>query len=296
MPFKNVSPGVLFSAFLIYGAPFACAQTNTMPAPAATRPARRSGGFVPGQKRPPGDPQEIAHGKALYEVHCRSCHGADLRGGDIGGPNLLRSQVALSDQNGELIVPIIQGSRQASGMPNIGLNEADGKAVAAYVRSILETIGGQGTPPSGIEPATIVVGNAKDGQAYFDTACASCHSPEGDLKGLASKIPDPKTLQNTWMSGGQRRRRSGSAENSDARTPKVTVTLASGEKFEGSLVRIDDFLVTLSMPDGWQKTFRRMGDVPKVEVNDPMKPHRDLWNVITDKQMHDLTAYLVTLK
>src|ERR1035438_3007063 len=75
-----------------------------------TPPPRRVGGFVPGQKRPPGDMAQIARGKTLYGVNCRGCHGADLRGGDLGGPNLLRSQVALSDQDGELIIPITQAS------------------------------------------------------------------------------------------------------------------------------------------------------------------------------------------
>src|SRR5580704_9600313 len=60
-----------------------------------TSPVRRSGGLVPGQKRPPGDPAQIARGKTLFGIGCTSCHGADLRGGDLGGPNLLRSQVAL---------------------------------------------------------------------------------------------------------------------------------------------------------------------------------------------------------
>ena len=60
---------------------------------------------------------QIARGKTLYGVQCRGCHGADLRGGDLGGPNLLRSQIALTDQDGELIIPILQGSRQNSGMP-----------------------------------------------------------------------------------------------------------------------------------------------------------------------------------
>src|SRR5438477_717420 len=101
---------------------------------------RRVGGFVPGQQRPPGDPVQIARGKTLYGIACTSCHGADLRGGDLGGPNLLRSQVALSDQNGELIVPIIQGSRQSAGMPAIPMSPEDAKATAAYVRSVMETI------------------------------------------------------------------------------------------------------------------------------------------------------------
>src|ERR1051326_5923792 len=108
----------------------------------------RAGGFVPGQQRPPGDPDQIARGKTLYSIHCTGCHGADLRGGDMGGPNLLRSQVALSDQDGELIVPIIQGSRQSGGMPAIQISVADAKAAAAYVRSVLETIGRQGMPPA----------------------------------------------------------------------------------------------------------------------------------------------------
>src|ERR1700719_2483297 len=72
---------------------------------------RSPGGFVPGQQRPPGDPVQIARGKTLYGISCTGCHGADLRGGDLGGPNLLRSQLALSDRDGELILPIIQGSR-----------------------------------------------------------------------------------------------------------------------------------------------------------------------------------------
>src|SRR5438067_12157022 len=108
---------------------------------------RRAGGFVPDQQRAPGDPVQIARGKTLYGISCTSCHGADLRGGDLGGPNLLRSQVALSDQNGELIVPIIQGSRQNTGMPAIEMTPQDAKAAAAYVRSVLETIGRQGMPP-----------------------------------------------------------------------------------------------------------------------------------------------------
>src|SRR2546425_586833 len=86
---------------------------------------RRPGGFVPGQQRPPGDPAQIARGKTLYGIHCTVCHGTDLRGGDRGGPNLLRSQAALSDQNGELILPIIQGSRQSSGMPAITMRLED---------------------------------------------------------------------------------------------------------------------------------------------------------------------------
>jgi cytochrome c oxidase cbb3-type subunit 3 len=261
---------------------------------------RRAGGFVPGQTRPPGDPAQIARGKTLYGISCTGCHGADLRGGDMGGPNLLRSQIALSDQEGELILPIIQGSRQNSGMPAVPMSPEDGKAVAAYVRSVLETIGRQGTPPSvGQAPLTIVVGNASEGQAYFAARCSSCHSATGDMQGLATRYPDPKQLQNAWVSGGGGRGRGarggGSPDAPGPRTVTVAVTLP-GEKVEGRLVRIDDFLVTVALADGTTRSFARKGDTPKVEVHDPMKAHRDLLSVYTEKDMHDLTAYLVTLK
>jgi cytochrome c oxidase cbb3-type subunit 3 len=79
------------------------------------------------------------------------------------------------------------------------------------------------------------------------------------------------------------------------RAVSVAVTLP-GETVEGRLVRIDDFLVTMELPDGTMRTFARNGEPPKVEVRDPMKAHRDLLSVYTDKDMHDVTAYLVTLK
>lgn len=275
------------------------AQSAPASAPAAGTPtpaARRFGGFVPGQRRPPGDPAQIAHGKALYGVNCAGCHGVDLRGGDLGGPNLLRSQVALSDQNGELIQPIIEGSRRDAGMPAIPISQEDSSAVAAYIRSVVETIGSQGRPPSvGKAAPSILVGDAHAGQAYFEAKCASCHSPTGDLQGIAARIADPKALQTRWVSGGGRRFRMATGPP-NRRTVMVTVTLASGERIEGPLVRIDDFLVTVALSDGTVRTIRREGDVPKVEVHDPMQPHRDLLAVYTDQDIHDVTAYLVTLK
>lgn len=263
----------------------------------------RVGGFVPGQVRPPGDPALIERGKTLYGINCTGCHGADLRGGDIGGPNLLRSQVALSDKDGELILPILDGSRQNMGMPRIPLSADDGKAMVTYLHSVLETIGNQGKPPSAGKPApSILVGDAKAGQAYFDSKCAGCHSATGDLKGLAERLGDEKAIQNAFVSGGGGGRGGRGGRGGDAggapspRTVMATVTLPSGETVEGRLARIDDFLVTLRLADDTVRTFRRDAGVPKVDVKDPMKAHKDLLGVYTDKDMHDVTAYLVTLK
>src|SRR5437588_685200 len=106
-----------WTAAVVCGLTMAVAVRIAAQAPStpSAQGGRRGGGFVPGQQRPPGDPVQIARGKTLYGISCTSCHGADLRGGDLGGPNLLRSQLALSDQNGELILPVIQGSRQSGG-------------------------------------------------------------------------------------------------------------------------------------------------------------------------------------
>src|SRR6478672_9064103 len=99
----------------------------------------RAQATFPAQQRPPGDPAMIARGQQLYGATCRACHGPDLRGGDMGGPNLLRSQLVLNDQDGELIQPVVQNGRSNPGMPvmpPLNIPAADVKAVAAYIHSV----------------------------------------------------------------------------------------------------------------------------------------------------------------
>jgi len=257
-------------------------------------------GVFPAQQRPPGDPAAIERGRTLYSVTCSSCHGVDARGGQLGGPNLLRSQLVLADQEGEAIVPVIQKGRPDKGMPPMPLNADDAKAVATYLHSLLAAAGRQGSPPPvDLPPPNVVVGDAGAGQKFFAAKCTACHSTTGDLQGIATRIPDAKTLQNIWVSGGMaagRGGRGGRGRGSSAAAVTVVVTMPSGEKVEGRLRRIDDFIVVLVQADGSERTFRRDGDRPKVEVRDPLQGHRDLLAVYTDKDMHDVTAYLVTLK
>ena len=271
-------------------------------------PAGRGGGAgrqggnpsatFPAQQRPPGDPALVQRGSGLYGVHCRACHGADLRGGDIGGPNLLRSQIALNDQDGELIGPVITQGRQNPGMPAMPPNPMppeDLRAIAAYIHSVARTMRGQGSPPDG-PPVTlnILVGDAAAGEAYFKANCSSCHSPSGDLSGIARRVSDPTQLQNLWVGGGGRGGRGGGPV-SPRRQVTATVTLANGQKIEGRLDRIDDFMVVLTTPEG-QRSFTRAGDTPRVEVRDPLEQHRKLLAVYADRDIHNVTAYLVTLK
>jgi cytochrome c oxidase cbb3-type subunit 3 len=222
-----------------------------------------------------------------------------LRGGQLGGPNLLRSLVVLNDKEGELIEPIIKGSRAERGMPPLPLSEDDIRAVAEYIHGVLATSGRQGGPPGiAAPPPDIVTGDAAAGKAYFEAKCSACHSATGDLQGIASRIPDPKVLQTTWVSGGAvgGRGRGASPSGATRKPVTVTVTTPKGEKVNGRLVRIDHFIVTLAREDGTIQSFRRVGDSPKVEIHDPLAGHKALWTVLTEKDIHDTTAYLVTLK
>ncbi len=275
-------------------------QATAAPAPqspAGTQGRGRGPGTFPAQQRPPGDPAIIERGRAIYTVSCSACHGADLRGGQLGGPNLLRSPVVLNDQRGELILPVVRGSRAERGMPPLPMSEDDVTAVAEFLHSRMAASRGQGAPPPSDTPVelNILVGDASAGQAFFAARCSACHSPTGDLQAIATRIPDPKALQNTWVAGGGRGGR-GVVGTPSRRTVTATVTLSPSEKVQGRLLRVDDFTISLAMEDGSVRTIRRDGDRPSVEIHDPLAPHRALLAIYTDKDMHDMTAYLVTLK
>ena len=147
-------------------------------------PQGRGGGgraTFPAQQRPAGDPALIARGNGLYGVHCRACHGVDLRGGDQGGPNLLRSNMVLNDQAGELIAPVILNGQQGAGssMPPIRVTQDDARAIAEYLHSVAATMRGQGNPPPGPAPVlNVLVGDAAAGEVYFNAKCGTCHSAD----------------------------------------------------------------------------------------------------------------------
>jgi len=200
----------------------------------------------------------------------------------------------MNDQSGELIQPVIREGRRNPGMPSmpaIDLPGDDIRAIAEYIHSILATARGQGNPPPGPPVVlNVLVGDAAAGRVFFEAKCASCHSATGDLRGIGARFANPTQLQNTWVAGGAGGRGGGN-------TPvTASVTSRTGEKIEGRLVRSDDFLIVLGMSDGTSRSFRRDGDVPRVEIRNPREGHIKLLPSYTDKDIHDLTAYLVTLK
>ncbi len=275
-----------FSASLAAG--FLLVLNASAQNPQAPGGARGGGGFIAYPQRPIADPQAVARGKVLFDVNCSFCHGADARGGD-DGPNLLRSDLVLEDQKGENIGPVLLNGRDR-GMPKFTLTAAQISDVAAYIHSFPVS---SRTGPSTIN---IVVGNAKAGEAFFNSKCASCHSSTGDLKSVAAKYPDPKSLQQTWIlpgSGG----RNGAAGGARTAPPMTAVvTLPSGEKIEGKVDRLDDFVVSLTLADGTHRSFATEANTPSVEIRDPLQAHKDLLRTYSDADIHNVTAYLVTLK
>jgi mono/diheme cytochrome c family protein len=246
------------------------------------------GGFVAYPPREPGNPAAIERGKTLWGVNCTFCHGPDARGGDGGGPNLLRSSAMLDDQGGELIGPIVQKGRGA--MPATPLSNEQVADIAAFLHSIPVS---SRTGPSTLD---IVVGDVKRGEAYVGRTCVKCHTIAA-LRTFAGKLDDPRTLQQMWMmpgSGG----RGFAPSTAPVPRPPITalVTMPSGERLEGRVEYIDDFTVTLLLAEDQRRTIATFGTAARVELRDPLQPHKELLPIYADSDIHDVTAYLVSLR
>jgi cytochrome c oxidase cbb3-type subunit 3 len=249
---------------------------------------RRPGGGA-GMDYKDYDAATLERGKTAFVSQCGFCHGSNAKGGE-SGPDLIRSVQVIDDDNGNLIGPIVRGGRQAQGMPKFDMTQAQLNDIVAFLHEGVRAAAERGT----YKILNIVTGNARAGEAFFNGngKCNTCHSPAGDLKGIGVKY-DPIALQGAFLmpaggrSGNQRR---------TAAPVVVTVALPSGQSFKGTLERIDDFSVALTDSNGDYHSFSRNGAIPKVDLHDPLEAHYDMLPKYTDAEMHNLTAYLVTLK
>jgi cytochrome c oxidase cbb3-type subunit III len=239
---------------------------------------------------PKYDPASVERGKANFVAACGFCHGSNGKGGEKG-PDLLRSVLVLDDENGKAIGPVILRGRPDKGMPRFPFTPQQIADIAAFLHNSIKNA----IDRDSYKILNIVTGDPKAGAAYFNGAgrCSSCHSVTGDLKGVGAKY-EPVTLQGrmlqpnySWTEG----------------TPphpvvafSVTVTLPSGEAFTGTPVSYDDFNVALREPDGAYHSFKRTKDGPRVEIHNRLQAHVDMLSRYTDTDIHNLTAYLVTLK
>ena len=245
---------------------------------------------------PVTDQAAVDRGKALLVEQCGFCHGANARGGS-GGPDLTRSAMVQEDEGGKQLGAFLRVGRPDRGMPKFDLPDAQMADLAAFLHAAIYLNANRRL----YKILDIVVGDPKAGQAYFTGAgrCSSCHSPTGDLKGVGAKY-EPTVLQGRLLV--PRGRPGGSGPPSgplymEKTAIKVTVTLPSGESATGGLVRLTDFDVILyDTAAGRVRSFLRNGDVPKVVVTDPLQAHVDHLTKWTDTEMHNMTAYLASLK
>jgi cytochrome c oxidase cbb3-type subunit 3 len=219
-------------------------------------------------------------GRLLYTANCINCHGGTIKGTD-NGPDLIRSVVVLRDRLGNGIGPAIKKSPH-----QVTLTETQIVDLSHFIHQRVEATASNRNARA---PLNVLTGNVEAGRAFFNGAgkCNTCHSATGDLKGIATRIPVPVNLQQRFLFP--------SITRGGAKQVEVTVTPASGPAVSGTLVRIDDFNVSLRDAGGEYRTFRRAANM-KVEVRDPLAAHHELLDRLTDADMHNMTTYLETLK
>ncbi len=221
-------------------------------------------------------------GRAVWAAQCINCHGSTARGGDKGA-NLIRSDMMWSDRYGSDLGPYLaKGHPTQSGAPSNSLSKIQVAELSHFIHQRLyDTL--RGSPIFNVQ--NVLTGNVKEGEAFFngEGKCAACHSITGDLAGFG-KTNNPVNIQQRFVFPR-------------ARTQKktVTVTPANGAAITGTPLHLDDFNVSLRDARGEYHSWKRTPSL-KVVVNDPLQAHIALLDKITDKNMHDIVAYLESLK
>jgi mono/diheme cytochrome c family protein len=220
-------------------------------------------------------------GRLLYTQYCINCHGGTAKGTDRG-PDLIRSSVVLRDRLGNGIGPAVRKGTDHQAT----LTDAQIVDLSHFLHQRVESTASNRNARGTLN---VLTGNAEAGRAYFNGAgkCNNCHSPTGDLAGIATRIPVDVNLQQRFLFP--------SLTRGGPKQVEVTVTPAGGKAMSGALVRIDTFYVSLRDASGEHMTFRRGPNV-KVEVRDPLAMHHELLDQYTDADMHNILAYLETLK
>jgi len=245
----------------------------------------------PASRRPPqtSTPQSysselIQAGQSRFGSQCGFCHGRDAAGGE-SGPDLTRSTLVAEDVRGDKLRLVIRDGRTDKGMPAFKFSDADMNAIVAFIhdqKNKAESVGGG---RRAVDVADLQTGNAEAGRLYFNGTggCTSCHSATGDLMGIAGRLQGLQLLQRMLYPTGR-----GTA------AAKATVTLASGETVTGPLASRDEFTIAITDATGEKRSWST--NEVKFTVDDPLSAHFDQLGKYTDKDMHDVYAYLTTLR
>jgi cytochrome c oxidase cbb3-type subunit III len=224
------------------------------------------------------DPATVQRGRELFASNCGFCHGPQAMGTEQAPP-LARNRLTSQDQNGEVLEPVIKAGRPSQGMPAFpALTHEQIIDIASFLHARAREIRGPRVPEE-----KMLVGDAKAGEAYFNGAgnCSKCHSSTGDLKGVGSKY-SPFVLTTTFLTPRPR-------------PVQVKAVLPSGETLAGVLTYADEFVVSFKDASGEYQSFSRSA-LKSVSIEDPLATHKKQLAMYTDDDIHNLLAYLVTLK
>jgi len=224
---------------------------------------------------------QLQAGQRVFAAQCGFCHGRDAMGGETG-PNLTRSAMVREDTTGDRVRSLLREGRTDKGMPAFRLSDADVTAMIAFIRDQRTKSESPGARRS-VDPSDLQTGNAERGRAYFNGAgrCASCHSPSGDLSGVAGRLQGLELLQRMLYP-------------SKSRAATAKITLRTGEVVTGTLAYRDEFVVAVTDSEGRYRSWQ-VRDVT-FSVNNPFDAHVEQLAKYTDDDMHDVLAYLQTLR
>jgi cytochrome c oxidase cbb3-type subunit 3 len=232
----------------------------------------------------------VQAGQPLFSAQCGFCHGRDAAGGETG-PDLTRSLLVAEDVRGDKLTPVIRSGRVDKGMPGFNLAAGDLAAIVAFIHDQKVKAESQEGSRRSVDDADLQTGNAEAGKQYFNGAggCARCHAPTGDLAGIATRFKGLSLLQRMLYPG------SGGRGGGPAPAPATaTVTTRSGETVTGKLAYRDEFTIALTDRSGWYRSWP--ASQVKVSVNNPLAAHSDQLAKYTDDDMHNVLAYLQTLR
>lgn len=230
---------------------------------------------------PVPDRAAAALGAPVYRQNCAFCHGPQARGATA--PSLVTSDEVLDDEHGERLAAFLKKGRPEKGMPAFAtMPDARLKNIAEFLHLQVEEVANRGT----YHVLNIVVGNAAKGQSYVATHCMECHRPM-TFEHFASRFRSPDQLQRGWIWPSR------SAESPLAIT--ATVKTPQGGTIIGRVTQVSDFRITLVDSAGRAHSFER-GPGVEVQMQDPLAAHQAMIMTLTNDAMHDVTAYLETLR
>jgi cytochrome c oxidase cbb3-type subunit 3 len=230
--------------------------------------------------------EQVRAGGLRFAAQCGFCHGRDGAGGGEGGTDLTRSKLVSEDTRGDRIGPFLREGRPGRGMPAFTLGGEELSAIVAFLHSQMDSFASLTGGRRSVEPEDLATGNAADGRAYFQGAggCSGCHSAAGDLAGVGGRYQGLALIRRMLYPAG----------NPAPAPPKATFTLPSGQTLVAPVAAEDEFTVTILDPLGARQTYRR--DAVKVKIENPMSAHFVQLGKYTDADMHNVYAYLTTLK